>query len=262
MNFLEQENNLSTKKNLPKIDPVKNWSLYVSPTVGVYYTDRNISPKNENATILKDLRNSSEKTLETVSIGLAFELKNRNNFFLTGGINFNQLTERFNYQSREFTTQDIEIITAINYLSNGQVEEVTGIYDQPQEIITTVEVYNTLRWTEFNVGGGYYFTKKRLDMGVSGGLLWAAMLNAEGKILDAENSIVEIESQNPGIYKNDLGLGAFANVEVRYTLRPRLRLSTQFGYKHMSGSFTEKSYPLEINYQWWGATVGLHYQIH
>ncbi len=182
MNFLEQENDFSTKKDLPKIDPVKNWSLYISPTIGVFYTDRKISQKNENGAILNDLRNSAENTLETLNLGIGVELKNKHNFFLTSGINFNQITERFNYQSSEFTTEDIEIITEINFLSNGEQEEIFGIYEQPQEIISTTEVYNTLRWTEFNVGGGYYFSKKRWDLGASGGLLWGTMLNAEGKI--------------------------------------------------------------------------------
>lgn len=262
IDFSKNEHHLGTGEDLLKIEPVTNWGLYVSSTVGVYYTDQRISQIDENGAILKGLRGSSETTLETLSLGVGIELKNKNNFFLAGGVNFNQLTERFNNQSSEFTTEDIEIVTEINYYGNGEREEIMGIYEQSQEIITTTTVYNTLRWAEFNVGGGYYYTKKRCDIGVSGGLLWGTILNAEGKILDAENNIIEIENQNPAIYKNDLGLGAFANVEVRYTLRPRLRLSTQIGYKYMSGSFTEEAYPLEIKYRWWGAAVGLHYKIH
>ncbi len=82
------------------------------------------------------------------------------------------------------------------------------------------------------------------------------------KYLDAESNVIEFENQNPGIYKNDLGLGAFANLEASYSLKPRLGLSAQLGYKYMPSSFTKEGYPLEIKYQWWGATVGLQYKIY
>lgn len=261
IDFLKKENNLGVLKTLPEINPIKNWSLYISSTFGIFYTDRKIAQKNEDASILKDLRNSSEKSLESLNLGVGIELKNKNNFFLTSGLNFNQITEQFDNQSSEFTTENIQIVTEINYLRSGVREEIMGTYEQPQEIISTIKVYNTLRWMEFNVGGGYYFTKKRLNLGVGGGLLWGAMLNAEGKILKAENNIIEIENQNPSIYKNNLGLGAFANLEARYSLKPRLRLSAQFGYKYMPSSFTKEDYPLDIKYQWWGTTVGLQYRI-
>lgn len=261
VDFIEKENNLSTKKNLRKINPTKNWSLYLTPTFGVYYTDRKITQKNDPGAALRDLRNSSEKSLETLSIGVGIELKNKNNFFLISGIHFNQITELFNNQSSEFTTEDIEIVTEINYFSNGDREEIMGTYEQQQETISITKVYNTIRWAEINVGGGYYFSKKRWTVGASAGLLWGTMLNAEGKILDAENNMVEIKNQNSDIYRNQPGLGAFTNLEVRYALQPRLRLSAQFGYKNMQSSFTAEDYPLEIKYQWLGAAVGLHYKI-
>jgi hypothetical protein len=258
-NFLNRDKDLSTQKNVPKIKSVKNWSLFIAPNFGVYHTDRKITQKNASGAVLKDLRIGSERTLETISLGIGLELKNRNNFFFSGGINFNQITEQFNDQRSEFTSEEIEIVTEINYLSTGERQEVMGTFDQSHEIISTKKVYNTLRWTEFNVGGGYYFTNKRWTIGASGGLLWGMMLNAEGKMLDTENDIIEIE--NSGIYKSNLGLGAFANLEVGYALQPRLKLSAQLGYKRMSSSFTTEDYPLEIAYQWFGAAIGLRYKI-
>ncbi|MEO1259564.1 MAG: hypothetical protein AAFZ15_12235 [Bacteroidota bacterium] len=261
INSVKKENELIINKNSLKIKPVKNWSLYISPSVGAHFTVRNISPKNENGETLKLLRNGAEKTLETLSMGIELELRNKNNFFLSGGINFNQMTERFNDQRSDFTIENIEIIKEINYLSNGERQEIIGMFEQSQEIISTTKIYNTLRWTEFNFGGGYYFTEKRWSLGASAGLLWGTMLNAEGKTLDAENNIVEIKNQSPAIYKNNLGLGAYANIEVSYALHPRWGISTQFGYKNMPASFTTENYPVEIKYQWIGASVGLRYKI-
>lgn len=244
-----------------KISSNKKWSLSIAPTFGIFYTDRKISPKKGSAANLKDLRNSSEKVLETLSLGIGIELISKNNFFLTSGVNFNQITERFDNQTSEFTTEDIEIVTEINYLSNGEREEVLGIYEQPQEIVTTTKVYNTLRWVEFNVGGGYLFSINRWDLGASGGLLFGSMLNGEGRIFDVDNKIIEIDNQSPSIYKSNLGIGTFANLEARFSPKSRLSISAKIGYKSMSSSFTELSYPLEINYQWWGTIIGLHYEI-
>ena len=84
----------------------------------------------------------------------------------------------------------------------------------------------------------------------------------EGKILDAENNIIEIENQNPTVYKNSLGLGAYANVDFSYAIQPRWAVSAQIGYKNMPASFTPEDYPVEIKYQWIGTTVGLRYKIY
>jgi hypothetical protein len=246
---------------MPRFRSRKAWDLSVTSNLGVFYTSRKFSQKSNEGVILKSLREGSENTMETTSLGLGIELMNKNNFFLTGGVHLNQMTERFDDQRSEFTSETIEIITEINYLSNGQREEVFGTFDQSQEIISTTRSYNTFRWMEFNIGAGYLFTTNRWRLGVNGGLLWGALAKSEGKILDAERNILNIESQDPSIYKENLGLGTYANLEARYTLKSRLKLSAQLGYKYMASSFTNDSYPLNINYQWWGATIGLRYKI-
>lgn len=237
------------------------WSLYLKPTIGIYHTNRQLTAKNQDGITLKDLRDGSEKTLETLSFGMGMELKHKSNFFLSAGINLNQLTEQFDDQRSEFATSEIEIVTEINYLATGEREEVLGTFEQSHEIISNRRIYNTLRWTEWQVGGGYSFTKNRWTIGARVGLLWGTGLKGEGKILDAGNNIFEIKNDESVIYKNNLGLGAYANLEMNYALHPRLSLSAQLGYKRMSSSFAVADYPLDINYQWLGAAVGLRIRI-
>lgn len=261
VDLLEWEKTKVILEKRPSSLPVKQWRMSVSPQFGIYYTDRTIITNNFNGENLIDYRNNSEQALETMSVGLGAELQHKSNFYISGGAHLKQLTERFNGQTNQVNIESIQYIQEKNFLANGVVEEISGTFDQRQETIRTVNNFNTLRWVELTIGGGYRFTKNRWQLGAGTGLMWGTMFNVKGKIFDVNRNIVNIENQLSNIYKSDLGLGGFVHLDLRYILNNRVSLSTQLGSKFYANSFTESSYPLDINYQWWGGTVGLSYHI-
>jgi len=261
LSIIEWDGSRPKLKRRPSYSPSKVWQMSIMPQVGIYYTDRSISLQSVSGQDLQEYRESTERTLETLSLGIDIEFQHQSNLYLSGGLHLNQLTEQFATQSSEFTTESIEIVQEINFLANGVVEEVAGMFDQGQETITMTTSYNTLRWAELSTGGGYRFDLDRWQFGAGAGLMWGALLNAEGRILDGNQNIIQIEDQSTNIYRSNIGLGGYGHLDIRYAIHPRISLSTQLGYKFYGSSFTEPDYPLDISYQWWGGRIGVSYQL-
>ena len=76
------------------------------------------------------------------------------------------------------------------------------------------------------------------------------------------SQIITLEDQTQSIYHKNLGSGGYAHLNLSYAIQPRLRLSTQLGYKYYASSVTEANYPLDITYQWLGGSVGIQYRLY
>ena len=265
LDIIEFEKMKYKLKMRPSIKPIKMpnklWRMSIIPQFGIYYTDRTIVTNNSMGEDLIDYRSDSEQILETMSLGIGVEWQHKSNLFVSGKVNINQLTEKFTGQTSEIKIESINYIEERNFLGNGMVEEVPGTFDQRQETITTSTVYNTLRWVELTLGGGYHIDMGRWQVGAGAGLMWGTMLNAEGRIFNANRNIIDIENQSSSIYRNNLGLGGYGLIDLRYALDKRLSITTQLGYKFYANSFTHPSYPLDITYRWWGGTVGVSYHM-
>ena len=249
--------------DLPKIEvlkPKKKGHWFLSANFGYAKPYRSMFSNTDDAEPFLQKRKDSETGLEVLSSGIEIEYRNQKNWMLVFGISGNQLTERFDFENEFSVTGNITDTTEIIYRENGDILASQGSVVETTDIYQLRKVYNTFRWLETKMGGGYVRQLRRFEIGISGGVLVGFGIKTNGTILDENTGYLDLSQNDLLAYKTNYVWGLFSDLRLQYRLSPKWVISTDLEFKNYQNSFTHRKYPLVIKYRTEGLKIGVQYQ--
>ncbi len=243
------------------------WSGY-QKSVDIYYSNDYVDMKLEGPSSLSDhveMREATEKSVYSYSVGarLGYNLSYRWN--LHTGINYSQMTQRFQYTDPEANEPRVEIIKKYIF-SNGQLVDSTFT----EETVYLPgskhhKVYNKYRTWDIPVLARYTLAaNNKMSLSAMGGIFFNVSFQQTGIILDTDNttpiSLNRQSSEETRIFKAGLGVSAFASLSLAYYLTPSLDLLIEPNARIAPASMTTSKYPLTQRFNTYGLSVGLRHR--
>jgi len=242
------------------------WGGY-QRSIDIYYSNDYLDMKIEGPESLAehiDMRKATETSVYSFSMGarLGYNIGYRWN--LHTGINYSQMTQRFQYTDPEANEPRTEIIKKYIY-SNGQLIDSTfteeTIYLPGSKYH---KVYNKYRTWDIPVLGRYTLAaNNKMSISAVGGIFFNISFQQSGIILDTNNTspiYIGGESQETQIFKAGLGISAFASLSLAYYLTPSMDLLIEPNARIAPMSMTTASYPLSQRFNSYGLSVGLRHR--
>ncbi len=262
--LVENSNTQDEKEKMKK--------LIILPTVkrknqlffnaGIGITHQSFRARDNEWKHYSDLRNESEKPLETYIYELGLNVPFRKKSFLRMSASYNISFDKINHsydRAREFFLQDI-LIERRFYPQSGTVEEVFG----DTTVLGSQTVNNTQfnKYTSVNLNlllGYDILTKNRFNIAFTGGLFYNIYLNTSGKIISSENEMSPLEPIHD--YKRSFGLGLSGGLDIDYHLHKSWIISLRPSSFYSLSSATTESNKLKSNFHQYGISLGIKYKL-
>lgn len=243
------------------------WGGY-QRSIDIYYSNDFVDMKIEGPESLSDhidMRKATETSVYSFSMGarLGYNIGYRWN--LHTGINYSQMTQRFQYTDPEANEPRTEIIKKYIY-SNGNLVDSTFT----EETVYLPgskhhKVYNKYRTWDIPVLARYtLLANNKMSLSAMGGIFFNVSFQQTGIILDTDNttpiSLNRQSSEETRIFKAGLGVSAFASLSLAYYLTPSLDLLIEPNARIAPASMTTASYPLSQRFNSYGLSVGLRHR--
>ena len=189
-----------------------------------------------------DLRREKEKQLEAFGFKGSLVFQHRKGFLLTGGIEYQQLNERF--KNQETVTEIIQEVVTLTVTEN-QNEEIINSTSGPLYVTQTTTVNqriaNNYRFINIPIGVGMAWTKRKQHYKLVGGLDYNLFFRFKGALIrnyDGEQS-TEIFKKNDhnsssynSIFKDRVGFGLWIageyhrpiNNKLSWILAPKIQI--------------------------------------
>lgn len=220
---------------------------------GVGTNNRTLSSEFEDHLLRRD---TSESTLEQVSLGISLKYIIGGGFYGKAGLSINRWNEQYTYNLVSDTTEttvDVPDVILIDLSGNSTTQFTGGIQT----------IYNTIDWVRYNrltqidlpITIGYEHRISRWSLfGEASGIF-----NLKQKFNGYLNTEEGIETQNPDIFKSSIGFNLGLNAGIGYGFTPRLRARLSARYYRSLGSVLLQSTEVEQKYSSIGARVGIGY---
>ncbi|MEO1261661.1 MAG: hypothetical protein AAFZ15_22855 [Bacteroidota bacterium] len=177
----------------------------------------------------KKARKDTEKPLEAFSINMGLQFQNNHGFFITTGIEYQQINEKFERTTVSEITEVRDGLLTVTENANGQIINSTS---GPKEVVTRIEqtdrIYNNYRFVNIPIGIGKVWNNKNRGFQLSGGLDYNLSFVMDGALLNEENEIVQFRRNRfstnyDATFKRSSGLGLWLSGGYFQMLGPRLQ---------------------------------------
>lgn len=162
-------------------------------------------------------RNMSTSFIGSYKIGGLLKYHATPRLYIKAGLEFKDSNERFNYQLEQenmVTTPNQPIGMQVD--ASGNVTTILGDLVSIEITTETYEHYNDFKSYSIPILVGYsILDKDKLSIAVEGGISQNISFAYDGTILDS--NLIPVENAS-NYYKNSIGLGLLAGIELGYTL--------------------------------------------
>jgi len=229
------------------------------------YASKVLKPNGGESQGYLDMRNQTEKSMYSYSLGARFGYNLSYRWNLHTGFNYSQINEKFEYTDPE--SNQTRLITIKDYVyENGKI--IDSIITEEIVVVPGTEklkVFNKFRSFDIPVIARFTLLANRhLSLSATAGVYVNLGFSQRGMML-GENSNTPIEftsgKENAEvIYKTQLGLSVYSGISLAYhltsnidfVLEPHVRLQTE--------SMTVGDYALKQNFNTFGVATGLRYK--
>jgi len=229
------------------------------------YASKTLQSNGGEAQGYLDMRNQTEKSMYSYSIGARFGYNLSYRWNLHTGFNYSQINEKFEYTDPE--SNQTRLITIKDYVyENGKI--VDSIITEEIVIVPGTEklkVFNKFRSFDIPVIARFTLLANRhLSLSATAGVYVNLGFSQRGMILGEDsNTPIDFTSGKENaevIYKTQLGLSVYSGISMAYhltsnidfVLEPHVRLQTE--------SMTIGDYALKQNFNTFGVATGLRYK--
>jgi len=223
----------------------------------VSLANRKLSTKATEATDYLQIRENTERSLETMDLGLTLDLAHRSGVELSTGLQVTQITEKFDYQEVR-----VELDTIENGLYGYQINangDTTKVYDQiinTKETTYNKEYFNRYRMVDIPLLVGYSIALDDWSVGVQAGVIANLKLKTSGLIFDYANDFVDIAEEQEKFFKDKVGMSFQLGAIGRYALTDNIQILASPFFRFYPKSFTVATYELDQNYSLLGCKIG------
>jgi len=207
-----------------KKDRQKKWFLSTGAAFGYGLASRTLSINDAVDTdenYLK-VREDMERSLDAMRINFDFRLQHKSGFYAKSGLEFEQITERFDSFVNWDSVYSVQQIATIKYAQDGTVTNETGDVMVSAEYFIKKKIYNRYRSFDIPLLIGYHSSKENKKWGwfVEGGASLNLQFKASGEIVSMDATPIQLED-NAQLFKSKTGISLLGNVGLTYELSER-----------------------------------------
>lgn len=224
----------------------------------ISFVGRNLEAKDSTGIELLNLREKTERVLESYQVGLGFTLGHRTGFGLSSGLNYTQINERFEYKT---TVLAVDTINDVKYLVVNLNNDTIPIYgDVPLTTKTTFykKYYNKLRMVDIPILAGYDIKLRNTAIGLQAGVFVNIRLETAGQILKSATETIEL--QDASFIKKNIGLSYYFGASAGYMFNDNIEAYIAPFVRHFPKSIATGSYELQQRYNLFGINMGARYR--
>lgn len=196
-------------------------------------------------------RLSSEHRDLAFNAGVRASLMLKGNFLLRTGVQYDQMTEVFEYVDPDW------VKTSVVYFTQNGVTTVDTIVEYGEKYQKT---YNRFGLLDIPVLVGIELRKGRSGFNINAGMSFNVMFWKRGAILSPDSGAPEWFTPGKGtleVFRPKAGLSASASIQWFYHLKPRLRVFVEPYFKKVLRPVTVSSHPVEQRYGIGGLRLGV-----
>jgi hypothetical protein len=218
------------------------------------FTFRQLDPKNPSDLEYAEFRAQTESPEYNFSTGLRFSAVSGFGLALRSGVNYSQISEKF-----EYINETEEVTTIIRDMNGNPIDTIVEMGTRYK---TTYNKYRTL---DIPILLGYEINYKKFTFALNGGAYLNLVFEQKGDFLSPlDYQPVNFSSNNPNAFpafKDRLDIGWYGSLGIHYRITPRLQLLVEPHFKLYPKSFTQDNYIVDQKYFTTGVFFGIRHGI-
>lgn len=236
-----------------------SWQPFLRLDGGLSRIFRTLQAADTSDYAYRDMRNTTEKPLEAISVSLNGGLEHRSGLFFRFGGQLTRIAERFEYRTTtEIVETDPDGIREIIIGPGGDTTFVTGPVDRIQRIDYFRRSYNDLYLLDIPLIAGYKIGNAPWFLAVEGGAILNLALEGKGTILGPDQKPADLAGGEE-ILRTSVGLSYHFGLGMAFQLTPQIQTSLSAAFRIFPQSFTREEYALRQKYNLVGLRLGLQY---
>jgi len=233
------------------------WQKNLDIGLGLALVSKSLIVKDNIYKYYKEDRESTESYLEAINSNIAFNIQHESGFFVSTGINYTQIDERFLskgsvdiYTNKAGVTKEI-----VN--SDGTVTQERGQVEVLEKKKWDKEIYNYYYFIDIPISLGYAFDIKRVKIELSSGLSYNLAFMKKGQIIGVDEYPVDIAKEKD-LFRSNSILNLISSLKVVYPIKNHL-FYLEPNIKYNLKSVTVDENPLEQKYFNYGLKLGTRF---
>lgn len=233
------------------------FDLYAGPSLA----QRSLNSRLENEPYLNQ-RLATESRNVSINAGLRASLMFNRNFLIRSGLQFDQITEEFEYIDPTYIKISINDIYV-----NGQFVGSDTIVEYGENYLKT---YNRYTMLDIPLMVGVEMRQGRSGFSINAGITTNVLFQKKGVIIDPQTheparigsvpedlkAIGPRTSLSEDVFRTNLGLSATASIQWYWHLRPHFRLFVEPAFRQILRPVTVNRHPVEQRYSVLGLRLG------
>jgi hypothetical protein len=167
------------------------------------------------------------------------------NFGLLTGIEYVRRNEKFSFASKR--SENIFGNTDIRVEANDTFQIISGAGWHGTTQVRKVVNYNSIQQWNVPLGLNYQFNVKGMQCTVGGGAMFSISNSIQGKTLDRNLNVVEWNQSPDLLYRSNLGVGWFGELNCTIPIANRIAFNTGFRIQEFPGSYLTDT--LDLHYK-------------
>ncbi|HMQ60055.1 MAG TPA: hypothetical protein PKE06_05260 [Flavilitoribacter sp.] len=201
---------------------VRRLRWFVRPEGGLSGAFKSL--EQDTVSALLNERRQTEKPLEAVHAGLMVGAQHPSGWYLSAGLAYTRINERFDFQTSVTTVDTIPNgITDIIIGANGDTTFIYGPVAVSETVIYHKRTYNRYILADLPIAAGFEWEGNRWSLAAEAGIAVNLMLRTRGQILGPDGGFESLEGS--GVLRPKTGLSYFGSLRLGYAVTPHLRLT-------------------------------------
>ncbi|MEM9821661.1 MAG: hypothetical protein AAF985_11335 [Bacteroidota bacterium] len=246
---------------------VDDWAPFASPKqskwgfgayAGLGYANRKLTRPGRQT--LVRYRQSVERELETLQLGLSIYYETHEHFYLRSGIEYSRMASCIHVD-----TVDVFGDTIANGIQSISINTITGdttfnrgtIYNT-RSIATVRTDYNYFHLIDIPLMVGYKVNLRKWTVGLEAGVLFNLLLKSQGILPVSFGQLYSISSDRAEWYRNHLGITPMVSGHFSYRLAPNRQIYLAPFYRFPK-VFSTSAHPLTERLSLLGLQTGIRF---
>lgn len=252
-NFNLKMNSIKVFDKTPKIKK-SVWEKSIDVGVGFAFVNKNLKLTNEDYASYKTKRIETESYLEAITSNIGLNLKHKSGFFISSGLNYTQIDERFSDNDSIDIYKQNEGVTKQFQESDGKITTLRGQKEVIEHKTWDKIIYNYYFFLDIPLSVGYSFDINRIKFEVSTGVSYNLAFLKKGQIIGLEGYPVDI-TEDANLFKKSSGISLISNMKVLFPYKKYL-FYLEPNIKYNLNKVSLNKNPLEQRYFTYGIQIG------
>ncbi len=233
----------------------KDFRFSIGANAGISYATRKLSTNIDSVNALIELREETEKQLETSHFGLQLNLRHKTGFEISSGLQYTRIVEYFEYFKNITETDSVLGIKYFAVNPNNDTFAVTGMVPHTKTIDIRKRYYNRYTMLDIPLMVGYFKENDNWSYGAQAGVFANISLKTEGQFLNDATTTIDIKD----LFESNVGLSYYLGISAGYQLNNNIEVGISPYFRYFPKNFAKDNYSISQKYTLFGLDVRFRY---